>query len=122
MAKDVQSGDDYCVIGTRHGKVVIGIYGLDSEADVVAAGGLPAMIGTLVETGAKQLETWLAAGAKALENGLQGRRLALDSARAAHAPADHQGRRRLGLWRLIIQHALRPRSVPSFAGQRVRVV
>ncbi|EPT02941.1 hypothetical protein FOMPIDRAFT_1022586 [Fomitopsis schrenkii] len=78
-AQASQKGDDYCVISTRHGKVAIGIYGLDSEADVVQAGGLAAQIEALVENGAKQLETWLTAGAKALENGLQGRRAVVET-------------------------------------------
>lgn len=83
VAEASQTGDDYCVIGTRHGKIVIGIYGLDSEADVVQAGGLAAQFEALVENGAKQIETWFAAGAKALENTLQSRRLAADTVRQA---------------------------------------
>ncbi|TFY54824.1 hypothetical protein EVJ58_g8632 [Rhodofomes roseus] len=82
-----QTGDDYCVIGTRHGKVTIGIYGLDSESDVIQGGGLAAQLEALVESGAKQLETWFAAGAKALESTLQARRSAVDNTRQVRARA-----------------------------------
>lgn len=80
MAKASQLGEDYCVISTRHGRVAIGIYGVDSEADVVQTGGFAAQLEALVENAAKQLETWIAAGAKALENGLQSRRAAVSTA------------------------------------------
>ncbi|KZT67327.1 hypothetical protein DAEQUDRAFT_729180 [Daedalea quercina L-15889] len=80
-----QAGDDYCVIGTRHGKIAIGIYGVDTEADVVRSGGLAAQFEALMETGARQLETWLTVGAKALENSLQARRFAADNVRQTRA-------------------------------------
>ncbi|KAH9930215.1 uncharacterized protein B0H18DRAFT_993783 [Fomitopsis serialis] len=85
--REMLAGDDYCVIGTRHGKVVIGIYGLDTEADAIQSGGLAEQLGALVESGAKQLETWLTAGAKALETSLQARRGAADNARQTRARA-----------------------------------
>ena len=94
-AQPPQAGDDYCVIGTRHGKVVIGIYGLDSEADVIQAGGLAAQFEALMENGAKQIETWFTAGAKALENSLQGRRIAAETLRQTRL-APLQARAQLG--------------------------
>ncbi|KAH9941993.1 hypothetical protein B0H21DRAFT_538944 [Amylocystis lapponica] len=47
---------DHCVIGTRHGKVMIGLSGLDVVPRPVSGGGLLKLIGDYVQAGAKAIE------------------------------------------------------------------
>ncbi|KAF9818259.1 hypothetical protein IEO21_02887 [Rhodonia placenta] len=77
-------GDDCCVIGTRHGKITVGINGVDQlPAGSMGRGLFPHLealiesgakhLGTIVEARAKGFESWVEANAKALETALTAR-------------------------------------------------
>lgn len=85
-AANAQEGDDYCIIGTRSGRITIGLSGLDQAPGAGRPSGtglikrFEALVGagakqfeTIVETRAKEFETWVEAGAKMLETTLAGR-------------------------------------------------
>ncbi|KAI0923492.1 hypothetical protein AcW1_006437 [Taiwanofungus camphoratus] len=48
-------GQDYCVVGTRHGKIMIGLSGVDQVPASIEGGGLFKKLGDLVQLGAKEI-------------------------------------------------------------------
>ncbi|KZT07243.1 uncharacterized protein LAESUDRAFT_651676 [Laetiporus sulphureus 93-53] len=85
------AGTDYCVIRTRHGKITIGLSGVDIAPVLMRTGGLMGQFEALVEAGHKQLETMIEAGTKAIETALIGRLEAGGVASARPAPYAPRG-------------------------------
>ncbi|KAH9930280.1 uncharacterized protein B0H18DRAFT_994153 [Fomitopsis serialis] len=87
-----QENEDYCIVGTRHGKITIGLHGQDEESAVARSNGLVDLVGALVGTGAKQFGSMIQgstqAGLKILESTLQ----ASASARANALQAQQSAR------------------------------
>ncbi|CCM01363.1 uncharacterized protein FIBRA_03413 [Fibroporia radiculosa] len=75
-----REGEDCCVIGTRHGKITVGISGVDQLPDKLhsSGGGLISRFEALVDAGTKQFETMVEAGAKGFENWVEAKAKALE--------------------------------------------
>ena len=56
-ASTPREGEDYCVIGTREGRIKIGLYGQDEEAAVAQSGGVGGLVSALVGIGFKSAAT-----------------------------------------------------------------
>ncbi|KZT67336.1 hypothetical protein DAEQUDRAFT_729187 [Daedalea quercina L-15889] len=93
-----QEGEDYCIIGTRDGKITVGLHGQDEEESAASqSSGLADLVGVLVGTGAKQLgsimQTGTNAGMRALDATMQATASARESALQAREYAVGNGNR-----------------------------
>ncbi|TFY68844.1 hypothetical protein EVJ58_g767 [Rhodofomes roseus] len=103
-----QESEDYCIIGTRHGKITIGLHGKDDESAVIQSSGISGLVGALVGTGAKQIgdivqmgtkasmklleSTLQASSTTARDTAMQARQVALDHANWARMTATETAR------------------------------
>lgn len=125
-------GEDYCIIGTRDGRIKVGLYGRDEEAAAAQGGGIGGLVSALVGIGFKSAATIVQAStnlgistvqasvASARDSAMLVKDHAMDSAARARMSAVDGGRQARGSVMQVRAQLMQAKSQIKQAGSQFR--